>query len=223
MIATYAADAAAALERLRGNADLAALGLTGAVERFAQRVEMLQGVAASRPTVAPPAAAAGAPLAARTPSISTPSLAALSPATTTVPTAKGAGQGAGFPLPLPVRVVSMDARASAQMAVLALPGQAATVAQRQQGAGATPIKDRLDGAGSMAAGMFSQLKGTIESFASMGDPFVAFPTYKASVEGLSISISQMFSPALLEASGWIQRATTFLDGLDAGTKANIGR
>ena len=244
MFATVASESADALARLRSSADVAGLGLAGAVERFASRVADLQALAATRPNLAPPGAVGGTnqappapvppmrpaptppPIGTRTPSIISPSLTALSPATVTTPTVRGApgaaGGAGGFPVPLPVRIVAMEARASAQMALLALPGQVGAAA-RQQAQNATPIKDTLDRGGAMASGAFSQAKDSLMSLASVADPFVAWPTYRASVEGLSITVGQMFTPALMEVSGYIQQATAFLDGLDAGTKANIGR
>jgi len=163
----------------------------------------------------------------RTPSINTPSLADLSPATVTTPTVKGpaGGQGAGFPLPLPVRIVSMDAKASAQMAVLALPGQVATVAaqQQRQAGGGGGITQFAQNAGAQGASLFAQLRDAMTGFASSADPFISWPTYKASVEGLSISIGQMFTPALNEASRYIQQVTAYIDGLDATTKSYAAR
>jgi hypothetical protein len=232
---------ASALARLKGNADALGAGMASAIDRLADVPARLLALGRAGPTFTPPSApgsmgrlpsgplpvlpppASRLPVSALASSLplefAKPSALALAP----TPAGPTSGDlGAKLPLPLPVRVVAMDSRVQAVLAASALPSQIATVAAQRgaaSGGKMSSMADWMQGAGSRAVGAFGQVKDTLMSLASVGDPFLAWPTYQASVEGLSITIGQMFSPALLEVSKYIQSVTAYLDGLDEATKS----
>lgn len=74
-------------------------------------------------------------------------------------------------------------------------------------------RQRLVAFTAAAQNTYSAGASAIMSLVAAGDPFSTWPTFQASVEGLSISIGQTLIPYVDMASGAVQRLTKWFDGL----------
>lgn len=101
-------------------------------------------------------------------------------------------------------------------AELKRPTPAAATLQQQSGtdarAGVTAAMSLSTGAGASAMAM-----------AGMAGAMSSLPTFKASLEGLSIEIGSQFLPALDKMSEYLQRAEQGFSRLEPGTKQTVGR
>jgi hypothetical protein len=100
---------------------------------------------------------------------------------------------------------------------VALQGQfAARLSWAREEAG--KLGQALDGTGRMAGGAFFGMSAGILALTRSANP-VAFDTFRASVEGLAISVGGSLGPGVIQVSGYIQQMAGYVDRLDPAFKS----
>lgn len=79
------------------------------------------------------------------------------------------------------------------------------------------LNEDLQSTASLGSTVFAGGTAGILAMVSAANP-VAFNTFRASVEGVAISIGGMFGSSVVEVSGYLQRFADYVDSLDPATK-----
>lgn len=133
--------------------------------------------------------------------------------------------------PAGLAMLQQQAKAARELAAAQREARYAGVAADQgaMAAGMVKMKDQTAGLQQSYASLMSTAQSTYQAGASAmmslvaaGDPFSTWPTFQASVEGLSISIGQTLVPYIDTASWAIQKLTKGFDGLSDTAKGWVG-
>ena len=133
--------------------------------------------------------------------------------------------------PAGLAMLQQQAKAARELAAAQREARYAGVAAEQgaMAAGLARLNDQTAGLRQSYASLMSTAQSTYQagasammSLVSAADPFSTWPTFQASIEGLSISIGQTLLPYIDMASGAVQRLTRLFDGLSDTNKSWVG-